>query len=537
MDLKWLERRWFGYFAAVTLVVVATLVPWALHSSLGRGFDALILLVLVGVVARAWGTGPGLVAAAVSFFALGLLSTPFFFNIHPDNITEWIESVVYVVATAFLALQVGRLRDREASAVSAEREARAVSRLTAALIPDTALEEVGEEVVSSVEDLTGAGSVALLLPDERGVLDAFTHTAVPGASVDMTVGEIVRYVWERGVAVGLPESQAEVADAGRWPESVPASTVTGSSRPRRDVILPLQGSEGRVVGVLYVGARANDVGYDATTASRLVLASRLVAVFMERHRLQDEAARAEAAVGAEKLRASMISSVSHELKTPLAAINATVTGLLDEADPDGERVRRELGYISEDVQRLNRSINDLLDLSRLETEDWLPSKDWHDLADVVGSVVSDLPERDRARIVLDLPEEPVLADMDFVQISRAVFHLVENALAYSPADQRVVVSVCTRGDSAIATVTDRGPGVPASERSRIFEKFYRGAASAAVPHGTGLGLSIVAEIVARHGGLITVEEARPNGARFVLELPGAGGNREAMLDDTYEDET
>jgi two-component system sensor histidine kinase KdpD len=314
--------------------------------------------------------------------------------------------------------------------------------------------------------------------------------------------------------------------------------VTGSSRRRLDVVLPLEASAGRVEGVLYVGPRMNDIPYDATTASRLVLAARLVAVFLERHRLQDEAARAKAETEAEKLRASMVSSVSHELKTPLASISATVSGLLDESDLDPERARRELAYIAQDVQRLDRSISDLLDFSRLETQDWRPAKDWHDLADVVGSAVGDLPERDRTRIVLDLPEEPVLADIDFVQISRAVHHLVENALAYSPAEQRVIVAVCASGGSALVTVSDRGPGVLESERQRVFEKFYRGSASAVVPHGTGLGLSIANEIVARHGGTISVEPARPKGARFVLELPSvSSGYEETQFSDEDEEES
>jgi two-component system sensor histidine kinase KdpD len=535
MDLKWMERRWFGYAAALTMVGIPALIAWTMRSSLGRGFDALILAVLVGVASRAWGTGPGLAAAFVSIFALGMLSTPVLSNMHPDNLDQWVEAVVYVGATVFLVLQVGSMRDREISAVSAEHGALAVSRLTAALVPDADLEEVGEEVVSSVEDLSGAGSVSILVPDESGVLGSFTQTAVEGAVVDMDAGLIVDYVWEHGIAVGLPESRADVADAGRWPESVPASKIVRSSRRLRDLALPLEGSDGSTQGVLYVGARPGNAAYDPGTASRLVLAARLVAVFMERHRLQQEAARAEATAEAEKLRASMISSVSHELKTPLAAINATVTGLLDEPDPDGERVRRELGYISQDVHRLNRSISDLLDLSRLETREWRPVKDWHDLADVAGSVVADLPERDRTRMVLDLPDEPVLADIDFVQISRAVYHLVENALAYSPADQKVVVSVGSDGTQALVTVTDRGPGVSVTERGRVFDKFYRGSASAAVPHGTGLGLSIVAEIVARHGGVVEVEAARPRGARFVLRLPGASGNRGMTFDETYEE--
>jgi two-component system sensor histidine kinase KdpD len=283
-------------------------------------------------------------------------------------------------------------------------------------------------------------------------------------------------------------------------------------------------SDSQVLGVLHTSAMPGSARYGSATAGRLVLVARLLAVFLERHQLQESAAQAQATREAEKLRASLVSSVSHELKTPLASINATVTGLLDEPEPAPERVHAELGYIQQDVERLNRSISDLLDFSRLETDEWRPRKDWEDLGDVVGAVVADLPERDRSRVVLDLPEDPAMAEVDFVQVQRAVYHLIENALAYSPADQRVVVAVSDGHESRRPTivVSDRGPGVPEAERMRIFEKFYRGSASAAVPHGTGLGLAIAMEVVARHGGTLRVESARPRGARFVLELPSEG---------------
>ena len=333
MDLNWLQRPWVGYVAASLMVAVPGLMAWLLGSSLGRGFDALILAVLVGVSARAWGTGPGLLSALISYFVLGLLSTPVLFNLHPDTPAEWIEAAVYVGATVFLVFQVGSLRDREVAAILAQREAAAVSRLTAALVPDAMLEDVGEEVVSSVSELTRASSVSLLLPDDHGELTSVMQVAVPGTALDVAVGRIVRHVWENDVAVGLPETGQAETETGRWPDSVRASEVTHSSRRRRDVALPLESSEGRAEGVLYVGPRIDGLAYDAATASRLVLAARLVAVFLDRHRLQEETARAEAATEAEKLRASMISSVSHELKTPLASINATVTGLLDEPEP------------------------------------------------------------------------------------------------------------------------------------------------------------------------------------------------------------
>lgn len=519
VELKWWQKGWFAYFGAATVVGAPATAAWLVRGSIGRGFDALLLAVLVAVAARIWGTGPGLLAAAVAFFALGAVGTPLFFNVHPDTPAEWVETAVFLVAVVLLAFQVGSLRDSETTALMGQREAGTLARLTAALVPDTRLEDVADEVVSSLKDLTGAATVTLLMPDARGTLTAVGQSGQVSDSSDLATGELVDYAWEHAVAIGLPDVAGGDEVVEGWPVSASAARATPDTPDRKDLVLPFLNTEQVPEGLLHVGPRSDGRAYDPAMAGRLVLVSRLIAVYVERHRLQEVAARAQATTEAEKLRASLVSSVSHELKTPLASINATVTGLLDETHQDPARVRAELASVAEDVHRLNRSISDLLDFSRLETEEWRPVKDWHDLADVAGSAIADLPERDLGRIVIDAPDEPVLVYVDFVQLSRAVYHLVENALAYSSADRRVVISVAETDGWAQVAVTDNGPGVTESERDRVFEKFYRGSASAAVPHGTGLGLSIVREVVARHDGRLRVESVKPSGARFVLELP------------------
>jgi two-component system sensor histidine kinase KdpD len=527
-----LRRLWQRYLGALALVGVPTGVAFVAGLHLGAPDASLVLVLLVGIAARIWGSGPGLAAAAAAFVALNAVTTPSIFVTRPatpDLLWEW---VLFTAVVVLIALQVGRLREREEVARLAQQESATLSRLTATLVPDVPIGDVTEDVVVSIRRLAGADWVALLMPDEHGALAAVSQSAVEGAETDLATAAITEYAWRNGVAVGLPRGDDAQMATGRWPASVDHKEVTGGSARRGDVALPLVASDGSVLGVLHVGSRPGSAGYNAATAGRLVLVGRLLAVFLERHVLQEDAAQAQATREAEKLRASLVSSVSHELKTPLASINATVTGLLDEPSLRPERVHAELGRVQQDVDRLNRSISDLLDFSRLETEEWRPRKDWEDLADVVGSVVADLPERDRSRVVLDLPEDPVVAEIDFVQVQRAVYHLLENALAYSPPDRRVVVSVddADTGRRRIV-VTDRGPGVTEAERTRIFEKFYRGSASAAVPHGTGLGLAIASEVVARHGGTLRVESARPEGARFVLELPG-GGPQSAVVEDS-----
>jgi two-component system sensor histidine kinase KdpD len=152
------------------------------------------------------------------------------------------------------------------------------------------------------------------------------------------------------------------------------------------------------------------------------------------------------------------------------------------------------------------------------TNSWRPHPERYELDEVLGTVLARLPAAMRSRVQFDLPAVPLVVDVDFTQIARAIGQLVENALAYSPPDAPVIVGASQREDVRV-WVEDSGPGIDDAEKPRVFEKFYRGAASPDVPTGTGLGLAIAREIVRSHDGTLVVEDVEPHGARFVLTLP------------------
>ncbi len=236
--------------------------------------------------------------------------------------------------------------------------------------------------------------------------------------------------------------------------------------------------------------------------------------------LRKEIARAEAEREADLLKSSLLSSVSHELKTPLAALTATVSNLLETDTTWDERATRaELEAIVGDINRLNNAVSSLLDLSRLEARTWHPHPDWYELAEVVDVALQRLPQGERDRVhLLVSPDVPALL-IDFEQWIRVLQGLVENALVYAPGGEVRIGAALDSGEIAI-WVEDDGPGVPPEERERVFEKFFRGTeARAQVPAGTGLGLAIAREIVVAQGGTIDIESAASGGARFVMRLP------------------
>jgi len=331
---------------------------------------------------------------------------------------------------------------------------------------------------------------------------------------------LVNWVLRTSKAIGMPPVEGVPYDlrlvSVGADEAIPGVVADG-------MFLPLQTSAG-LEGVLFAEP-ANPRGPSADDERLLSAVANLAASSLERQRLEGEAAHAEALREADRLKTTLVSSVSHELKTPLAAATARVTGLVEEGDScDAARVHEELTAVAEDLARLNDSIGDLLDLSRLESDAWQPRFEDHDVRDILGTVLARLSPLQRERVRFDFA--PQLPDVraDFAQLARALSNLVENALAYSPAGSVVTVGARPHPDGVELWVADEGPGVPASEKPRIFEKFYRGSGSASVPSGTGLGLAIAREIVRTHDGALRVEDVQPRGARFVLTIPSAEEN-------------
>jgi two-component system sensor histidine kinase KdpD len=244
----------------------------------------------------------------------------------------------------------------------------------------------------------------------------------------------------------------------------------------------------------------------------------LTATFLERHQLQDKAVALASLEEADKLKSSFIAAISHDIKTPLAAAKARVTGLLVDDVPCDDRLQREeLLAVEVNLDRLDVTLGDLLDLSRLENDAWRPQLECQELGEILSTMLSHLPGPSEERVRVTLPPAAVFVKADFRQMERAVRNVVENALKYS--NDAVLVVVETEDQTVTISVEDHGPGIPPSEREHLFEPFFRGSAVSGKASGTGLGLAITREIVAAHGGSVRIEDPEPPGARFVISLP------------------
>ena len=509
--LIWWPRH--GYLLAVLAIALSTVVFLPGRDAFAKGQWALLYLLIVVLVAGASGAGPAILAAVLGFFAWDFFFLPPFHTLTVHDPKDWLSLVAFLAVGVVMGVQTGRMRDREARAVARERETAALNRLSAGLVSEASTGQMAETILGEIVVLLGAASATLYVGED----DALTTFCVTPPT-DEPVGAattVARWVYTHDAPVGMPH-QTALDRTEAPPEGFKVPEDTGG------IFLPLRSAVG-VVGVLSVAGRTSLRPYDDADARLLTSLANLVATFLERQRLQGVATAAEALREADRLKSSLLSSVSHELKTPLAALTATVSNLLESDVPWNEKsVRDELRAIVSDVARLNNSITALLDLSRLEARAWEPHREPYELPDILAASLGALPTHQRALVASALPDDLPPLDVDFEQFVRVFQNLLENAMLYASETDPLRVGARVTDGGIRIWVEDEGPGISADEHEAVFEKFYRGRRRGMkVRSGTGLGLAIAREIVRAHGGSIRVEDVVPHGARFVVELPGS----------------
>ena len=248
----------------------------------------------------------------------------------------------------------------------------------------------------------------------------------------------------------------------------------------------------------------------------------IIATLAVRVREQAEAAeRIRTEAERERLRHTLLSSVSHDLRTPLAAITGAASALLREGVLAEETRRDLLETISEESQRLNHLVTNLLDMTRMESGPLRLGREWLPVEEVVGSALVRMePRLPAARVETSLPDDLPLVSVDAVLVEQLLVNLLENAVKYAGPEARVRVRARREPAAVLVEIRDDGPGLPPGDEERVFEKFYRGPSH---QRGFGLGLAICRAIVTAHGGRIWAENAAPRGAviRFTLPVEGA----------------
>jgi two-component system sensor histidine kinase KdpD len=466
-----LARTIRGVVGAVVLPLVATLL--ALWSDLGPFGPPSLYLLAVVVAAAMGGAWSGIGAATLSFVGLNYFFTEPRHTLRVDKVADVVALLIFlVVAVVVGALFAGAVADRERAARQ-EEELRLVNRVATRLLSTELSRDTIGEFATAVASRLGLRSCAIDVSTDPGLS---TSVGEPLASDDE----------------GLP-----------GPETLEVPIGSGS-------------------GALGVLRAKRSPGEPFTVADRRLLQALagLLGLALERNRLDAEAREARTEAEISEIRAALFSSVSHDLRTPLASIKAGVTSLMDGSVHFAPEEERELlTTVLEETDRLNRLLDNVLNLARARAGDVALDREFMPFDDVVETVLARL--RDllssfelRTRIDEGLPGVWV----DPVQMDQALTNIIENAARYSPHGSEISVAVGRVRDGIQVRVADHGPGIPQDERSQALEPFTRGRSSSGKP-GSGLGLAIARAVVVGHGGSIRLGDAPGGGLAVVIELP------------------
>jgi two-component system, OmpR family, sensor histidine kinase KdpD len=460
-------RGALGYTVAVAGTALVTAPLLAFRGGVSKTTVVLAYLLVVTAAAAAGGLGPGITAAGLGFLAFDLLFLQPYHHVIVDDPQDYLSLAVYLLVATVVSLLVAASERRRLQAERRERETRMLFDLSTSLVAHGSLEDTLRGVVATVRSLFDLAGCAIVLTSGDGLQLAAVDGRVPGDQderVPMRSGEHV--VGALVVVAGGPGS-AEFGEAER-----------------------------RVL---------------ATFANQAALA-------VERGQQEEQRNRALALQETDRLRTALLNSVSHDLRTPLASIKASASSLVDPEVRWSDAERDEfLTTINTEVDRLTRLVHNLLDMSRIEAGALDPRLVESSLAEVVGPVVRRARAASRQRVDVDVPDELAPVMVDPVRLDQVLTNLLDNARGYAPGSPVQVVAR-RAGDSAELRVVDHGPGIPAPERERVFDQFYR-LEGGKRPEGTGMGLAICRGIVQAHGGSLRVETTPGGGATFVLTLP------------------
>jgi two-component system sensor histidine kinase KdpD len=471
-----LERvPWRDYGIALAIAAVVTGVSLSVFDYTGYWAVALFYLLAVVLGATRLRRWPTLFLATLSALLWNFLFIPPRFTFYISQLHDFIMFGAYFVIAIVIGHLASQLREREQSERRREERATALYRLTRALAASRDLDEALPKVLTLIKNSFQADA-AVWLQDESGLSLQRASLFTPSSKDE----SVAMWAFQKKQSAG--RSTDTLPDA----ESLHVPLVTGD----------------RSEGVLTVR-----LANSPTLEQRELLdafAAQL-ALFVNKERALEESREAQIARQSQKLQKTLFDSVSHELKTPLAAMTAA----LQQPQPDREELQQA-------ASRLTRTVNHLLDATRLESGLLQPVREWCDPAELVREAVAASGLNDNAiqlNIAKDLP--PISVDSRLIQ--QALGAMLSNAAAHGGSNEPIEVSAARDDSMLIISVGDHGLGLAPGEEHKVFEKFYRGPRTR--PGGLGLGLSIARQLVEAHGGQIVAQNREDGGARFSIRLP------------------
>jgi two-component system sensor histidine kinase KdpD len=489
---SWKSCRPRSYAVALGVVAAVTGVNALLQRSFG--YQSLALFYLLSVVGLGMfvGRGPTLLAASVTALIWNLLFVPPVFTLRINGATDLMLFCTYFVVALAMGHLAARLRAQQEAERHREQRATSLYLFTRELVQ-----------ASDFADL-----LAIIVREVGKAMKARVALSLPGDGADTVLTPYFASTWE------LTEKEQSVA-SWAFSRGQPCGPGTDTLPSAEGLHLPLVAGQ-RVLGVLSL--RCSDQEPLSTHRRDLLQAFvNQIGLVLDRQRLRDAEQEAKLTSESERLSKTLLNSVSHEIRTPIAAITAAASTLGGMECNSGLH-KSMVNEIQEAAGRLNRLVGNLLSMTRLEAGRVQPKLDWCDVADLIRSTVKELQRELAGREVkIDLEPSLPLVKMDFVLTQQSLNNLLLNAAIHTPGQTPIDVRAFAREGELVLSVADRGPGLPPEALPYVFNKFYR--APAAATGGTGLGLAIVKGFVESQGGKVHAENRSGGGVMFSISLP------------------
>jgi len=485
---------WAPYIWAMAVVALASGVAWLTLPFFELANLVMVYLLGIVVVATRYGRGPSLTASVLSVAALDFLFVAPVFTFAVSDVRYLFTFAVMLLVGLVTSSLAARIRMQAVAARQREERTAALYAMSRELASTRGVDQLLTIAVRHISEVFRS-QVVVLLPGAGGL--------VPSGG-----GQFALDSNELGVAKWVHEHHQ--------PAGLGTATLPGAAA----LYLPLQAPRGPV-GVL--GVRPADThALDAPDQlHQLETFANQTALAIERAQLADEAQQAQVRMETERLRNSLLSSVSHDLRTPLATITGAASTILESGSRLDAQTRQELlESVREEADRLNRLVQNLLEMTRLESGALQLRREWHPLEEVIGAALSRLGKElaDR-RVDTRVPPDLPLVPIDDVLVEQVLVNLLDNAAKYTPRESPIRIMATATDRAVTVEVADRGPGLPRGEEDKVFEKFHRGVEGG---RGVGLGLAIAQGIVKAHGGRIWAQNLPEGGVAFLFTLPLAG---------------
>jgi two-component system sensor histidine kinase KdpD len=488
------NRPWIRYFYALLLVLAASLISYLIIPYISPTNLIVIFLLAVVIAAVYLGRGPAILTSVLGVVVFDFFFVPPYLTLAVSD-TEYILTFVGLLSVGLVISQLmATVREQAESAQHRELQTMALYELSRDLTNTNGLENVAQTVISQIGK-TFDRSAVIFLPIGGSLKD---YAASPGMLISEDELGVAGWVFKHG----------EVA--GRGTDTLPEA-------PMR--LIPLKTRQG-VIGVLGIQSNQPDNTLNRDQVRTLDAFANQIAMAIERARLDEQARQSELLEITDKLQTALLNSISHDLRTPLASITGALSSLVEDDVTLNETARRSLiETASEEADRLNRLVGNLLDMTRLEAGALHIKKEECDIQDVVGVTLDGLNSHLEGRsIIINIPNDLPLISLDFILIERVMANVIDNAIKYSLPQTPIEITAYMEDGILNVKVIDQDLGIPKGDLERVFDKFYRVQRPDNVS-GTGLGLAICKGIIEAHNGAISAQNRPGGGTIITISLP------------------